>query len=675
MKKIIRVFSALSMLLLLMAANCNPEPEPTPPPTPTPDPPAVEASITFSISGTGPVTQTTDGNASAEFSADGGTASVPFSATVGWTASSSAAWCSVSPTSGAKGSATITLTIAKNETYDERTATVTLKADNATRTISVKQLAAGGMLVSPKAISAPEEGGDYEIEVQHNVEFTVTVADAAKDWISVVGTKGLMTDKVGINVKANDGASTREGTLTIKSTVGEATVTVTQAGSEKLTLDVESLEFDMNGGSGEIVVTSNMDWAASSDASWCNVSPSGGSGNGKLKVTVESYKVEGTRSAAVTVKAGDIVRTVRIEQDGVVPFSVSPASVNVGSEGGTFEIKVRSSYGYHINELPGWITEVSVSNKVHTFRVGANTAVEARTGAITFCDDESTCLSVTVRQDGHVYGPDEVDWSKEFFHRSLFIRPTNITDGFYPMMTTSLKKVQARKPGKMEVVDFYYDHDLSTLGATPAVEEFGVGSDHYGIIDGRRFIEYYQLDEMESILVNSIEKKETSLPTVTAIGWRSSISGQKFDIETYVFAKEAGDYKVSVLLVEDGMMYRQRDYESSLDYVENYRHDWVARVAVTGLTGEKFTTAGSNKMKSYKFTAEIPSDCVKDNLRIVVFVQRAYGKLSKIDGSDRDGYFIDNCASGKAGADHVPSIVSDAGGDNDDVTEGKPINW
>ena len=65
----------------------------------------------------------------------------------------------------------------------------------------------------------------------------------------------------------------------------------------------------------------------------------------------------------------------------------------------------------------------------------------------------------------------------------------------------------------------------------------------------------------------------------------------------------------------------------------------------------------------------------KENLRILVYVQRAYGKMQKISPSDYDGYFIDNCSSGKAGENMLPKVVTGTSGGNEDATEGNPINW
>ena len=229
-----KFFQILSLLLLLsLAVACDPETKPTPTPTPTPTPPPTPptpaASITFSIPSGSPVSLGTDGNASVEIPAAGGTVTAPFSATVAWSASSNNSWCTVSPASGSAGSVQLSLTIAQNTTYDDRNATVTISAGSASRRIAVKQLSAAGMQVSPASLEVPYTGGEYEITVQHNVDFTITVDESAKGWVSVKGTKALTTDKVGITVSPNDGVTAREGTMTFKSNAGEATVKIVQA--------------------------------------------------------------------------------------------------------------------------------------------------------------------------------------------------------------------------------------------------------------------------------------------------------------------------------------------------------------------------------------------------------------------------------------------------------------
>ena len=67
----------------------------------------------------------------------------------------------------------------------------------------------------------------------------------------------------------------------------------------------------------------------------------------------------------------------------------------------------------------------------------------------------------------------------------------------------------------------------------------------------------------------------------------------------------------------------------------------------------------------------------KENLRILVIVQRAFGSQPIIvdEGYDYGGYYVDNCISGKVGSTLAPSLVGETNGGNEDFTGGKPIDW
>ncbi|MBO5043930.1 MAG: DUF4932 domain-containing protein [Alistipes sp.] len=79
----------------------------------------------------------------ADFSTDGGTNVITFTSSEAWTAevvnSRADDWCSIDPTSGPAGSAKITVTTTANDTPDDRTASVIIKAGTTSKTINVSQ--------------------------------------------------------------------------------------------------------------------------------------------------------------------------------------------------------------------------------------------------------------------------------------------------------------------------------------------------------------------------------------------------------------------------------------------------------------------------------------------------------------------------------------------------------
>ena len=92
-------------------------------PDPQPEQPKQETITIAGGSDTAPVLGTT-----------GGTSTVTFTASAAWSASvintRASDWCSVSPTNGQAGTATITITVKENTTPDNRAASITITAGN-----------------------------------------------------------------------------------------------------------------------------------------------------------------------------------------------------------------------------------------------------------------------------------------------------------------------------------------------------------------------------------------------------------------------------------------------------------------------------------------------------------------------------------------------------------------
>ena len=542
--------------------------------------------------------------------------------------------------------------------------TITAKAGEQSATADVDVFE-----VKPNAVEVKGEGEDFDVTVITTRPYHLS---SLPDWVKE---KSVENQVHHFTAEASDTAEERSGVISFCSDEGSCLpCVVTQKGNKVLKVSPETLSFEMAGGSQEVAVTSTLEWTASSSASWCTVSPASGSGSGTLSVKAESYEQQGSRSATVTLKAGDIERTVSVEQEGIVPFAVSPTLVDLGSEGGYFDVTVTSSYGYHLTGTPEWISETGVSGKVHTFLAEANAVEEDRSGVVTFCDDQGACLSVFVRQAAHEAGPDEVDWDKEFYHRSLFMRFTATWCGWCPRMASSVKLAQSQNPGKIEAISLHGSGSNLYFSTGSTLEnQYGITGFPTGVMDGWKKVSNYSTDVTAGIISDALQAREAAFSTATAVGWTSSFSGQKLTLETYVFCKEAGDYKYTVLLVEDGIVGYQADYENGAH--DEYHHDGVVRMALSSISGETISATTDRTVTTKKFTATLPSSYVKENMRIVVYVQRAYGSLSPIEGADFTDYFVDNCATGKAGNDHCPAVVSSAGGGNEDLGNGNPVNW
>ena len=85
----------------------------------------------------------------------------------------------------------------------------------------------------------------------------------------------------------------------------------------KLDVDKEEVEVAATAADASFDVTSNQPWSASADADWVSLDPASGSASDKavaVKVTAEDNKNAEPREATVTVKAGELTKTVKVTQ-------------------------------------------------------------------------------------------------------------------------------------------------------------------------------------------------------------------------------------------------------------------------------------------------------------------------------------------------------------------------
>ena len=70
----------------------------------------------------------------------GSSQTISFSTNKDWSASvSGGTWCTISPASGSSEVKSITVSVTANDTYDDRSATITIKAEELTKVITISQ--------------------------------------------------------------------------------------------------------------------------------------------------------------------------------------------------------------------------------------------------------------------------------------------------------------------------------------------------------------------------------------------------------------------------------------------------------------------------------------------------------------------------------------------------------
>ena len=369
----------LLWLLMVCCWSCSSGGEDGPIPTPTPKP----ESNKIEISGSNPVVEQKTG-----------TATITFTTNAAWTASvgTSTSWLSVSPASGAAGTHTLTVTAQENDTYDERNATVTIKAGSVSKNITVTQKQKDALIVTSNKVEIGSDGGNFSIEAKANVSLTYEIEEVAKEWITADESRALSTKTLKFNAKANEEREHRQGTITLKGGDGlTETVTVYQEG-EKPTLvitsndvivgsDGETIKIELKSNVDYTMVLPNVDWitkeesrAISAYTHYLTIAPN------------ESYD---QRSAMVYVnnETEGLKDSISITQSQLDAIIVAKNEYEVAPEGGQLDFKVSSNVDFEVSVSVDWIKQNTVSRglseKVLGFTIEENEGTENREGEIT----------------------------------------------------------------------------------------------------------------------------------------------------------------------------------------------------------------------------------------------------------------------------------------------------
>ena len=162
----------------------------------------------------------------------------------------------------------------------------------------------------------------------------------------------------------------------------------------------EEIPFTKDAGSILFAIKTNVKWRASSNESWCRLSPaSGEAGSRQIAVWVTENTSVAVREAIITITAGSLSKQVKVIQAQKVVFTISQKEFNVPGQGGEITVTIQASQDFTTAIQAAWITQKSISadKKTQIFTVAENDLDSLREGTITFTSGSMTEI-VSVRQ-------------------------------------------------------------------------------------------------------------------------------------------------------------------------------------------------------------------------------------------------------------------------------------
>jgi endoglucanase len=224
-----------------------------------------------------------------------------------WTVTDKPDWITISPSSGAVGTQSVTVNVAANTDPDYREGSVKFTCNNSNISTTIRIIQGGEPPQQNKW--TPSGGGDQQ---NYTITWTGnwTASSSVPGWLTITPTNGYGNGSIYMSANANTTGVTRTATVTITGNGATKTIQITQD-PVSLTVSPASISVGANGGTKSFAITSNTIWwsAYTTDGGgWLSINTGSysGSGNGTVYFTLSKNTTGKTRTATITVISGNV---------------------------------------------------------------------------------------------------------------------------------------------------------------------------------------------------------------------------------------------------------------------------------------------------------------------------------------------------------------------------------
>ena len=543
--------------------------------------------------------------------------------------------------------------------------------------------------VNPLSVSIGARETSFTVTVTTTMDYSVS---SIPDWVRAVSTQKsdsaentwIHSYGVDINLESVD----KKGEIVFTTSSGlQYNLSVVQgASTEVFAISPSSREVTAAGGEVYFDVESTLEYSISSMPDWIHEGKSETLVNLSNTVrhyfSVDMYSGSEQREGTIVFCNEDqqcVPATVIQKTLGTDPaIELSTLSVSVSSSGGESTINVISNVNWTVSSDQSWCTvspsSGSTGDTPVKISISKNTGSSSRVAHLAVkSSDGSISKTVNVAQSSKKdFNADE--WKdREFYHRSLFMRFTATWCGWCPRMNNSIKLAQQKYPDKLLYVALHNsDSDLAFSGTSSLKYVFGVSGFPTGVVDGRIKLSNQDSETVSEQIISASKETEQNYGTATGLALSSTVSGREIMVDVDAFIKYKGNYKITVMLLEDRILASQVNYEGATS--SSYQHDNVARIALSSITGDAFSVSDDYSVQSFAFSANVPDEYDISNMKVLVYIQAEYGSRTVISSGNYGTFFVDNCVTVKVGEKLDLESAQNNSGGNEGILPGDDID-
>lgn len=258
--------------------------------------------------------------------------------------------------------------IAKNESYDNRVGTITIKQKNGnlSSTIKVYQSQEDAIILSNKTENISSESQTLEVELKTNVDFEVIIPETAKSWVSYISTRALRTETLVLNIAKNNEYENRTAAIYIRNKATNIEDTLTLYQNAQLGLLVTKDKYDLTNDAQtiDVEVKANVDFDIDISDDWITQVTTRGLTTTKINFNIARNSSYDNRDGTIIIhqKNGDLSSIIKVYQSQEDAIILSNKIENVSSESQTLEVELKTNVDFQViipEAAKSWVSYIS----------------------------------------------------------------------------------------------------------------------------------------------------------------------------------------------------------------------------------------------------------------------------------------------------------------------------
>ena len=397
-----------------------------------------------------------------------------FSTNVAWSATVSADWLTISPSSGEAGKNSVKVEVEENRTGQPRSATITISDKESTQKVSVtvrQEALKASLTVSPESLEFSANKGEEMLNVTSNTDWVIT-KDA--EWITLDSDKGKGLATIAAGVTENTSLTSRTGSITVSTTDGSVkkTVSVRQSGADVIfTIDKNEFNVAAVGESFSVKVTHNIGYKINSMPDWMKQTNKTTSGN------TDTFTFKAEANTSTTAREGVIVFCndnnecvpVTVKQVGAnATLSVSPAELTFTAKAEAKSLDITSNTAWTATSSASWAKINAASgngNAQVTVTAEENTTITQRSATVSIKTADgkaSATVKVTQSSANVIFSVDRNEFDVAAAGESFSVKVTHNIGYKINSMPDWVKQTGKASSGNVDTYTFNAEANTST---------------------------------------------------------------------------------------------------------------------------------------------------------------------------------------------------------------------